>query len=361
MKLATLVLLPLTCIRDTKAALDISREPLKEEKHEHNIDFGNPLLHPDVGEDERPLHVRREECQCRPGVEVMDCSNMGWTAIPEYESWLVECADTLTSLNLANNKLARMPFRIVEKAIKKDVHGNVIHRVHLPKLKYLDLSFNLLNSEIDDSEKIYHELREKGKRSHLDMNNNDMDINLAHNYLTSLDYIGGLSLRDFGNLFPIYGLQLTGNSIFELPDLDELEYIKWMDLKRNPILLEVPHPKSLPTYLTHYCVYGNMPRSTLAQRKNLAIEMEAYNMNGKSLLGDIVNLYIQISGVLITNGPREAMECRKLDGGDELDHNSVTGYAVDYVFSMWRKNRPNNLRRHGAHMLAKHPWVNGPV
>jgi len=233
MNTSLLSLLLLICIHACTAANradDLNVEEIFSDREEN---------HADQEEKEAKEINAQVDCPCSVGTKQLDCSNKGWNRTPDINIWLGKCADTLVSLNLASNKLTSMPFQNTNNEM--DVHGQILEgTIRLPKLKSLDLSDNHLDSEKPEIRSTYSQIQERpGYLARwFGISDIGFDINLSGNKLKTLEFIGSLSLEEFGEVFPVHGLQLKGNFIYELPkNIDSLERIKWMDLEGDPVQL----------------------------------------------------------------------------------------------------------------------------
>jgi len=150
-------------------------------------------------------------------------------------------------------------------------------------------------------------------------------VDLSNNSLSSLEYIGGLKLRDFGFNFNATYLILSDNAIFGLPGkgaFESLTYLSMLDLKGNPIELDKPmgeaytvmNQEHLPPKITTVCPYkrANSKSASRAERHELAQYMAGGML--PAVLSDLINEYFSNSGVIYSSYSSIRPPCHRLAG-----------------------------------------------
>jgi len=213
-----------------------------------------------------------DECPCSIGTEALDCSNLEWRQIPDFELWLGSCANTLKHISLSHNKLTDMPFVMSAKEFKQhaprmEIKNGIYFANRLPLLDSIDLSHNRIKSK-----EANHELAMYLSSSNI------MHMNISHNRVTDMNSVGSLQYGDIAQILSpdIFVLDLEYNSIRSLPSFKQEHKLEGaLLLNGNPLAVDMN---------------GHVHNQELLNGNPLAVDMNGHLLNQEFLLGDIVSV-----------------------------------------------------------------------
>jgi len=176
-----------------------------------------------------------DECPCSIGTENLDCSNLKWRQIPDFELWLGRCANTLQHISLSHNKLTDMPFVMSAKEFKQyapdmEIKNGIYFANRLPSLISIDLNHNRIGSK-----EANHELAMYLSSSNI------IQMNISHNRIKDMNSVGSLQFGDITQIFSDGAiLDLEYNLIHSLPSFKlEHRFEGALLLNGNPLEVDM--------------------------------------------------------------------------------------------------------------------------
>ena len=215
------------------------------------------------------------ECPCTEGTKSLDCSNLKWKQIPDFDQWLGRCANTLEHISLSHNELTDMPFvmspgEVWEYTQELEWKNGIYFANRLPMLEIVDLSHNRIGSK----EARNHDLGMYLSSSKI------LVMDISHNGIKDMNSVGSLEFDDINEILSDDAqLILEYNLIHSLPSKKLGDKITALHLDGNPLEVDMNGHLHNEEFLPEGVDYVCWPYSVTKRKEYLTGKEDHLNLH----------------------------------------------------------------------------------